>query len=313
VGVVAIPRWLCRYALRRPPAVLRSLRSRGLLDRAAPALHVQQHPHHFLVHLPGNQTLHLDLSERAIEVPRLPPALDGLVLLHISDFHMSGRVGKPYFQEIVRLSNELHPDLVLLTGDYVDRAECIDWIPDTIGRLSARWGVYCILGNHDVEFDTGRLIRVLEESGLRYIGGRHAQIEVRGLPVVLAGNELPWMGPAADLEHCPPPGKDGPLRIGLAHCPDQLPWARAHQIDLLLAGHTHGGQIRLPLVGPIFTCSRLGVEYAAGVFHVPPTIMHVTRGVSGELPLRWNCAPEIAQLVLHAPAGTSGVRRVATP
>jgi hypothetical protein len=299
VAVVALPRWLFRCRLRRPPAVVRSQSRRGLLHSAAPVPEIQDHPHHLLVRLPGNQTLHLDLQERAIAVPRLPPALDGLSLAHLSDFHFSGRVGKPYFQEVVRLCNELRPDLALLTGDFIDRAKCLDWIPETIGRLTARSGVYFILGNHDVEFDTGRLIRVLEEAGLHYVGGRHVEIEIRGVPVLLAGNEQPWMGPAADLEHCPPPGRTG-LRIGLAHCPDQLPWARAHKLDLLLAGHTHGGQIRLPLIGPVFAPSRGGVQYASGLFHVPPTILNVSRGLSAQLPLRMNCTPEIIHLTLHA-------------
>ena len=84
--------------------------------------HSPEHPHHFLVHLPGNESLQLDLTERAIDLPRLPPALDGLSIVHLSDLHFTGRVGKAYFQEVVRLSNELEPDLVAITGDLVDRS-----------------------------------------------------------------------------------------------------------------------------------------------------------------------------------------------
>jgi hypothetical protein len=299
--------WVRRHAWRRPPDVLRFDRVRSLLHRRRPAPTAAEHPHHFIVRLPGNQSLHLDLAEREIEVPRLPPALDGLSLVHLSDFHFTGLVGKPYFQEIVRLSNELRPDLVALTGDLVDHDRCIDWIPDTLGRLAARYGVYCVLGNHDAWCDVPRLIRVLEQSGICHLGGRHVQIEIAGVPVVLAGNELPWLAPAADLEHCLPPSRGGPFRILLAHSPDQLPWAQAHDADLLLAGHMHGGQIRLPLVGPIFAPSRLGVKYASGVFHAPPTIMHVTRGISGRLPLRMNCAPEMARLVLHPRGQGTGI------
>ena len=104
--------WLRRHVLHRPPAVVRFHRIRSLFDRDAPPPPPAEQPHHFLVRLPGNQSLHLDVRERAIEVPRLPPALDGLSLVHLSDLHFTGRVGKPYFQEIVRLSNELQPDLV---------------------------------------------------------------------------------------------------------------------------------------------------------------------------------------------------------
>ena len=86
------------------------------------------------------------------------------------------------------------------------------------------------------------------------------------------------------------------LRIALAHGPDQLRWARAWGADLMLAGHTHGGQIRIPPLGAIFSPTRHGVKYISGVFYSPPTILHVSRGVSGDIPVRWNCPPEIACL-----------------
>ena len=288
-GVLVLVGWLWLHVLHRPPAVSRFHGIRSLLHRDARPPEVAEHPHHFLVRLPGNQSLHLDLTERTIEVPRLPAAWDGLSLVHLSDLHFNGRVGKPYFQEIVRLSNELEPDIVALTGDLIDRTRCIDWIGDTLSRLTARYGVFCVLGNHDVRRDPAAVVRAIENCGLCYLGGRHLRIEVRGLPLILAGNEMPWL-PAADLEHCPPPRRGGPFRIALSHSPDQLEWARDHDFDLVLAGHTHGGQIRLPLVGPIFSPSRRGLRYMAGVFHAPPTIMHVTRGVSGSFPFRWNCA-----------------------
>ena len=71
----------------------------------------------------------------------------------------------------------------------------------------------------------------------------------------------------------------------------------------MLAGHTHGGQIRLPLIGPVFAPSRNGVQYASGLFYAPPTILNVSRGLSAELPLRMNCPPEIIHLTLHAGRG----------
>lgn len=301
VAVAAIGRWLWLGLLRRPPSVLRSDRTRSVeLAQDFDRLALEEHAHHFLVHLPGNEILKLDMTERAIEVPRLARALDGLSIVHFSDFHFSGRVGKSYFQEVVRQSNQMEPDLVAITGDLVDRARYIDWIPHTLGRLRARYGVYFVLGNHDLRVDRKLLHRVLEESGLVGLGGRWIQIEIRGQPVVLAGNELPWLAPAADMAGCPQPGGNGALRIILSHSPDQLDWAQAQDADLLLAGHTHGGQIRFPLIGPILTPSREGVKYASGVFYAPPTIMHVTRGVSGLLPLRLKCPPEMAYLVLHA-------------
>jgi uncharacterized protein len=302
--------WIGRRLAACPPRVLRSHSTRVVElvphrdARADPAAHQsEEHDHHFLVRLPRNEILRLDLAERAIDVPRLPAALDGLSIVHLSDFHFTGLVGKSYFQEVARHSNQLEPDLVAITGDLIDHNKCIDWVPDTLGRLRARHGVYYVLGNHDVRIDTARLRDAMHDAGLIDLGGRWLEIEVRGERVVLAGNEMPWLFPAADMTHCPQRTADGgPLRIVLAHSPDQLDWARANDADLLLAGHTHGGQIRLPLVGPVLTPSLNGVRYASGLFYAPPTIMHVTRGVSGELPVRLNCPPEMARLVLHSPA-----------
>jgi predicted MPP superfamily phosphohydrolase len=262
-------------------------------------LAAEEHPHGFLVRLPGNESLRLDLTELSIDVPRLPRDLDGLSVVHLSDFHFTGRVSKAYFEEVVRLSNALEPDLVAVTGDLVDRGPYIDWLPDTLGRLTARYGVYFVLGNHDRRVDIPRMLTVLADHGLVHLGSRWIEAAIRGRRVVLAGNELPWLGSAPDLSDCPP-RPSAPLRLLLAHTPDQFAWARQWDADLLLAGHTHGGQIRLPWIGPIFAPSRAGVAYASGLFYDPPTIMEVTRGVSGELPLRWNCAPEIVRLVLHA-------------
>jgi predicted MPP superfamily phosphohydrolase len=247
--------------------------------------------------LPGNQVLDLELTQCEIEIARLAPELDGLTIVQLSDFHFTGRVDLGYFRAVVRHANDLRPDLVAITGDIVDVPGCLDWIGDTLGRLSARYGVYYVLGNHDLRCDVAQLRAAMQAAGLTDVGGRWIEAAVRGVPVVLAGNELPWIAPAATL---PPRAAAGPLRIALSHSPDQLAWARANAVDLMLAGHTHGGQIRLPLLGPLLTPSRYGVCYAAGLFHRPPTILHVSRGLSGEYPLRINCPPELAQLVLRA-------------
>ncbi len=276
-------------------AILRFHRSRRLATS-----HVRRqadHPHP-LVHLPGNESLDLHLTERGLDVPRLPPALEGLSIVHLSDLHLTGKVGKPFFDEIVRASNALEPEIVALTGDLVEKTRCIDWIPGTLGRLKARYGVYFIFGNHDLRVDWRLMQRVMEDCGLVYLGGRWKVVSVRGQPVLLAGNELPWFKPAADLSACPP-RSEVPFRLLLAHSPDQLAWARQGDGDLMLAGHTHGGQIRLPLIGPVFAPSFAGVQFASGLFHAPPTILNVSRGLSAELPLRMNCPPEIIHLTLH--------------
>jgi predicted MPP superfamily phosphohydrolase len=90
------------------------------------------------------------------------------------------------------------------------------------------------------------------------------------------------------------------LRVALVHSPDQFGWAQANDIDLVLAGHLHGGQVCLPLLGPIMSPSLQGVRYAAGVFKAGNTVMHVSRGAGSLTPLRFRCSPEIAVLTLRA-------------
>lgn len=77
-----------------------------------------------------------------------------------------------------------------------------------------------------------------------------------------------------------------------------MPWARQHGIDLMLAGHNHGGQIRFPLVGSVFVPSRYSRRYDRGTFAEPPTVLHVSRGLAGQHPLRYNCRPEVTKLIL---------------
>ncbi|MCI0332907.1 MAG: metallophosphoesterase [Planctomycetes bacterium] len=213
---------------------------------------------------------------------------------------MSGRITKAYYEYVVGAVNGCEPDIVAITGDIVDREKCFDWIPDTLGRLRAAGGVFYVLGNHDRRINHERLMAALDDAGLIHLGGRVRLETIGNLRIALAGNELPWFGPAADMAQCPLHDSAGlPLRVALAHSPDQIGWARANNIDLLLAGHVHGGQICLPILGALTAPSMHGVRYAAGTFSVESTVMHVSRGTSNLTPLRWNCPPEIAVLDLR--------------
>jgi predicted MPP superfamily phosphohydrolase len=123
----------------------------------------------------------------------------------------------------------------------------------------------------------------------------------RGSEILIAGNESPWFPPLPDLSQAPPPrSAGGPFRLLLSHSPDQIRWAQHNQFDLMLAGHTHGGQFRLPWLGPFVAPSKYGVRYASGEFYEPPTLMQVSRGLSGLQPLRLNCPPELTKVVLRA-------------
>jgi uncharacterized protein len=271
------------------------------LDLASAARSPEENVYHCFTRLPGNQSLDLVLTERAITVPRLPSALNGLAIVHLSDLHLSGKIGKAYFREVVRHCNMLKPDLAVITGDIIEKVHCIDWIPDTLGRLRAQHGVFFILGNHDRYIDHSLIRKTLVASGLTDLGGRWMRISIRDTNILLAGNELPWLTHTADLNRDQAQThNDRTLRVLLAHTPDQFGWARRADIDLMLCGHLHGGQIRIPPIGALLTPSLWGVKFSHGLFHLPPTIMHVSRGISGKYPLRWFCPPEIALLKLHS-------------
>jgi predicted MPP superfamily phosphohydrolase len=252
----------------------------------------------FLSALPGNQVLNIHVHEKQIRIPRLAPAHDGLRIAHLTDLHMSGRLTQSFFEHVVEAVNNTNPDLIAITGDIVEGDRFLSWLPPTLGQLKARDGVYYILGNHDRRSTESRIKAVLKESGLIHVGDNWREVIVNGSPLIIAGNELPWYKPAADLSSCKHEAAS-PTRILLAHSPDQFKWAQQNGIDLMLAGHLHGGQIRFPILGAITSPSLHGVRYAAGIFTAGNTVLHVSRGVSALTPLRVNCPPEIATLVLH--------------
>ena len=250
--------------------------------------------------LPGNQFLQFEVRTLEVELPRLPPELDGLSLVHLTDFHMAGHVGKPYFDEVIRQANRLDADLVLITGDIIDDEQCLPWL-ELLGELRSRLGIYFVLGNHDYRVCPAEQLReMLAERGLTNVAGTHHLISHNDHHILLAGNELPWHREPVPFDDLPCPAESARiLSIALSHTPDEFDWAREGGFDLLLAGHLHGGQIRLPILGPVLSPSRHGVRYSGGTFFRSPTVMHVSRGLSGMMPLRFNCPPELAKLVLR--------------
>jgi predicted MPP superfamily phosphohydrolase len=255
-----------------------------------------------LAAIPGNQLFDLQVHEKQITLAHMPPGRE-LRIAHITDLHMSGRVTKQFFEQVVAAVNALEPDAVMITGDIVERRHCMEWLPDTLGKLRAPHGIYFVLGNHDLRVDHERLLAELARLGLEHLGGKTKSLTIHDVPVVLAGNELPWIDAAPAEDSLPPRNANGlPLRLLLAHTPDQFGWAHAHDFDLILAGHNHGGQIQLPILGPILAPSLSGVRYACGTFRRDTTVLHVSRGTGGLTPFRWNCPPEIALLVLESPS-----------
>ncbi len=296
----AIQRWLWSRHPERTAALLSNHTTHVRLPERAEPLTASGVPT-WLARLPGNQILKIRTQEKELVIPRLVPAHDGLRIAHLTDLHMCGRVARAFFEHVIEEVNATAPDLIAVTGDLVEGDQFLSWIQSTLGRLRARYGVYYVLGNHDRRASEHALKSALEQAGLIHVGGTWRQITVDEAPLILAGNELPWYEPAADFSDCPGhKASAGPTRILLAHSPDQFLSAQANDVDLMMAGHLHGGQVRLPILGAITSPSHHGVRYVSGVFTAGNTVMHVSRGVGALTPLRIGCPPEVAVLVLRS-------------
>lgn len=251
-------------------------------------------PFRYLARLPGNEIFRIEVSEKTFQHPNLPTEWDGVSILHLSDYHFLGTVDRPFFEQVSQLSEEMNPDLIVFTGDLLDRQKLVDWLPETLGRLSAPLGRYFILGNHDWYMEPDEIRIAMSDIGWTDVAGK--TVEIGHSPIVIGGSECPWMGSHPDFSSAP----DGSFRVLLSHTPDNLLWAKQQQVDLMLSGHNHGGQIVLPIIGPVYSPSRYGVRYAGGVFWEDPTLLYVSRGISSRLPLRYRCLPELTKLVLKS-------------
>jgi hypothetical protein len=294
IGFVALPLNTILRLLRRDPTVEKSSR---VLDVAK---HLGYHPigtskERWLTRLPSNEVFQVELVERTLRLPRLPAAWDGLTLLHLSDLHLKGTPDREYFRFVMDRCADWQPDLVAITGDIADSMHHLRWIVPVLGRLRWRIAAFAILGNHDLWHDPPFIRRRLRRLGMHVPSNTWQQIDVRGEPLVVVGHEGPWVKPAPDLRDCP----REPFRLCLSHTPDNIRWARRADIDLMLSGHVHGGQIRFPLFGSVLLPSRYGRRYDCGVFDEPPTLLHVSRGLSGDHPVRYLCRPEVTRLTLR--------------
>lgn len=248
--------------------------------------------------LPGNQTLRPVVGHKELEIAKLPDAFDGFRIAHLSDLHLSGRIAREFLDLLVDQTNALEPDLTVITGDIIERAECLDWVNQSLARLESKYPKMFVLGNHDNRVGAEPIRERMEQAGFVNMAARWQRFDTDRGPMLVAGNEEPWFPPAADLTDFPT-GNDG-LRLALVHTPDLIWWGRDQGFHLLLAGHNHGGQIRLPGLGALVAPSKHGTRYASGVFRQGGTVMHVSRGTSSLSPVRWNCPPEIALLTLRS-------------
>jgi predicted MPP superfamily phosphohydrolase len=253
--------------------------------------------HNWLLRLPGNRSLLVNKVECDLELPGLPQSLDGLTLVQITDLHFSHCYRREFFEIVADEAARWDADLVLFTGDLLDDTTTLDWVEPVLSRLRGRLGQYAILGNHDHRLRPGRARRALRRAGFVDLEGRWERIEIDGATLALGGTSAPW-GPPIDYAAM----AVADFRIVLSHSPDQFPRAASAGVELVVAGHNHGGQIRLPIFGPILMPSRYSRHFDRGFFRSRDgaSTLYVSEGVGGKHPIRYGSTPEITRFTLRA-------------
>jgi predicted MPP superfamily phosphohydrolase len=230
-------------------------------------------------------------------LPGLPPALDGLRIGQISDIHL----GLPFAARnlrwaIAKMQRE-QPDLIVLTGDQVMRHHAIPILTRLLRDLHAPLGVFAIPGNHDYWEGLRDVRAALGVCNIPLMVNENRRLSWNGADFWLVGLDDVWDGELNYAEALRGVPQDG-FKVLLGHAPDIADEAATHGFALQLAGHVHGGHMRLPLLGP-FVRPRYGVRYLDGLYQVGKMQLYVSRGLGGA-PLRLLCPPEAAILTLRA-------------
>jgi len=249
----------------------------------------------------------LDVTRLTIVSPRLPAGFDGLKIVQLSDLHLH-HISRAYRTAIDVIRRE-RPHLVVITGDLVDRPEqtvaCIAFLSEL--RAVAGVPVVVVPGNWDHRaFPTKRSIaawykRLQAETRIRVLANQNVVLYRHGGRMWLVGTDDPYFG-HADLDASFKGVPDTAFALVLTHAPEafeelaQRPAAR-----LVLAGHTHGGQVRLPFIGAVRVPSRYGTRFAHGLFKLGDTLFYVNAGMGmSHLPIRFLCRPELTFITLKS-------------
>jgi uncharacterized protein len=243
----------------------------------------------------------VEISHVNVNLPRLPEEFNGLTIAHLSDLHHGPFISADYLQRCVEIANGLKPDLIALTGDFTFGAKVYaEPCAEVLSGLQARIGKFAVLGNHDHYNSAGRVTRAMRQAGITVLIDEKERLEKRGEKLWLFGVDDLYHG-KTDLaklyRDCPPEE----TRITLAHNPDFLDeYVGTHQhTDFMLSGHTHGGQIRFPILGAPHL-KLLGHEYVMGLQRRDTMQIYTTRGI-GTVgpPVRFLCPPEIVLYTLR--------------
>jgi predicted MPP superfamily phosphohydrolase len=256
----------------------------------------------------------IEVVRLGVLLPGLPEGLDGFTVAQVSDLHLGPYVSIDHVRRSVSITNDLGADLVVLTGDYVyGSASYSAACAQELVALKAPYGVYAVLGNHDMWAGPRQVTEDLIAAGITVLRNDRQPLDMGPARLWLLGiKDTGYTGGpfgefravwqenrdalAALLDGIP---ADEP-RLLLAHNPDFNEMLPPGRIDLALCGHTHGGQVRLPLLGAPVVPSSFGQKYASGLVQGPNSPVYVTRGI-GLIPppVRINCRPEVTLLQLR--------------
>src|SRR5215510_10872437 len=248
----------------------------------------------------------LVVREETIAIDNWPRALDGLRIAVISDIHAGGSfIDDKKLHTIVDRTNALHPELIVVLGDYMSSN---GWTsrriePEVFGpvlkNFNAPFGTYSVLGNHDW-WNNGFKVRAgLEQNGIKVLDNEVLQIQARGVPLWLVGLADLWTR-SQQVEQTVAKVPEGQTMIALTHNPDIFP-DLPERTPLLLAGHTHGGQVRFPLIGSVVRSSVYGERYERGQVFENNHHLFVTTGIGTSIvPVRFGVTPEIVLLTIRS-------------
>ncbi len=249
---------------------------------------------------PVNQLTEIEVVTKEVALPNLPAAFDGLRMVQLSDFHIDRALEDEYYRGAVRVANDQKGDLIVLTGDYISRASHIARVAPLLRGLEAALGAFYVRGNHDFWTRPGEVRRQLDGLGYTCLDNRAKVFSRDGRSIALVGVEHPYGEKISRWDRVFTPDLPA-CRIVLTHTPDIVSALARAGCDLVVAGHTHGGQVQFPLVGATLVPSMFGRRYASGWKVVGKTLLYTNRGLGAFFPVRVLCRPEITVFVLRSP------------
>jgi predicted MPP superfamily phosphohydrolase len=246
-----------------------------------------------------SEPFRLTIEHHQIHLRRLPPELDGFRIVHLSDIHHSPFTSRQQIERAVATASRLQPDIIALTGDYISKErEYAAPCAELLGRLRARHGVFAVLGNHDHWTDAALITDLFRAEGITVLVNQGMRFEKNGASFWLAGVDDTMVG-LEDLPLALAGSREEEMKLVLAHNPIILRRAARAGVDLVLSGHTHGGQVNLR---PEKSASgRPRRRLLKGLARQGETQIYVTRGLGTVvLPVRFGCPPEVSLLELRS-------------